>query len=417
MSKSGVDNKAAKIAAIEDRGEKPGQMEPLVLSQGAPRRPELTDLAVELASAASGFRRSLPDGIVTALADLVRAMNCYYSNLIEGHDTHPVDIERAINEDYSADQEQRNLQLEARAHIKVQEWIDSGGLKGREMSAAGLCEIHRRFCEELPDELLWVEHPNTRERLPVIPGEFRQHDVEVGRHHAISPPAIARFLNRFEEVYGRLGKAETILAAAAAHHRLLWIHPFLDGNGRVARLMSYATLLSTLDTGGVWSIARGLARSEGTYKQHLIACDASRRNDLDGRGALSEEALSKFTQFFLETCLDQVTFMEELVRPEKLRARIKLWTDEEIATDSLPKQAGIVLEALLYRGELRRSELPELLNTSARTARRVVSSLFDHGVVISSTSRSPLRITFPAKLASRWMPGLFPEQLNPYCDR
>jgi Fic family protein len=410
MGRNEADEKAAKMSAIEDRGEHPGLMEPLVLSQSAPRRTELTDLAVELAGAANGLRRSLPGGIVVALADLVRAMNCYYSNLIENHDTHPVDIERALEDDFSDDQEQRNLQLEAKAHIEVQQWIDKGGIQERETTAATIREIHRRFCNQLPDELLWVEHPNTGERLKVLPGEFRVHDVEVGRHVAISPPAIARFLERFDEAYSGLGKAETILASAAAHHRLLWIHPFLDGNGRVARLMSHAILLRTLDTGGVWSIARGLARQAGTYKEHLRACDAPRRNDLDGRGNLSEEALADFTRFFLETCLDQVRFMEDLVQPEKLRARIRLWADEEIATDNLPRQSGIILDALLYRGELPRSELPDLVNASARTARRVVAALANHGVVTAETSRSPLRITFPAKLASRWLPGLFPEQ-------
>ncbi len=168
----------------------------------------------------------MPDGVVTALADLVRAMNCYYSNLIEGHDTHPVDIERALKKDYSADPEQRNLQLEAEAHVTVQKWIDEGGLKGRATTTDAILEIHRRFCELLPEELLIVEHPTTKEKLPVIPGELRQHEVEVGRHIPVSPGALPRFLTRFEEVYSKLGKSETILAAAASHHRLAWIHPF-----------------------------------------------------------------------------------------------------------------------------------------------------------------------------------------------
>ncbi len=97
----------------------------------------------------------------------------------------------------------------------------------------------------------------------VIPGELRQGDVKVGNHIAISPGAVPRFLSRFESVYSALGKTETILALAASHHRLLWIHPFLDGNGRVARLMSHAATLNILDTGGMWSIARGLARHVG----------------------------------------------------------------------------------------------------------------------------------------------------------
>ncbi len=405
---------AAKSAATagqpEDRGESLNLMEPLVLSEGSRHRPALNDLAIELATASAGFRRSLPDGIVTALATLVRAMNCYYSNLIEGHNTHPVDIERALKKDYSADPEKRDLQLEAEAHIAVQRWIDEGGLTGRATSAGAILETHRRFCEDLPKKLLLVEHASTSEKIEVIPGEYRRHDVEVGRHVPVSPGALPRFMERFESAYSGLGRSETILAAAAAHHRLLWVHPFLDGNGRVARLMSYATLLDTLDTGGIWSIARGLARRDQAYKQHLIACDAPRRNDLDGRGHLSEKALAEFTRFFLESCLDQVRFMEELVQPAKLRARIKLWVDEEIATSTLHEKSGAVLEAILYRGELPRSEVPDVLGTSARTAQRVISGLTDHGVISSETPRGPLHITFPARLASRWMPGLFPEQ-------
>jgi Fic family protein len=266
------------------------------------------------------------------------------------------------------------------------------------------------MCELLPPDLLVVEHPTTKEKLRVAPGRLRHHDVEVGRHVPVSPGALPRFLARFEEVYSQLGKAEAILSAAAAHHRLAWIHPFLDGNGRVIRLMSCATLLETLDTGGVWSIARGLARNVDTYKGHLANCDLPRRNDLDGRGQLSEEMLAEFTRFFLETCLDQVRFMENLVQPDKLRARIKLWVDEEIALGSLHDKTGLILEAILYRGELPRGDAAELLGSSARTASRVISGLIDHGVVTAETSKAPLRVCFPATLASRWMPGLFPDR-------
>ena len=239
------DAKLANSAA--DRGESVGLMEPLLVSESSRHRTALTDVAVELAAKSAGFRRSLPGGVLTALTDLVRAMNCYYSNLIEGHDTHPVDIERALKNDYSADAEKRNLQLEAKAHITVQKWIDEGGLTGRATTADGLTEIHRHFGELLPEELLWTEDPETGERIKLIPGELRQRDVKVGRLIPVSPGALPRFLERFEAVYGKLGKTDTILAAASAHHRLLWIHPFLDGNGRVARLMSYAMLLETLD--------------------------------------------------------------------------------------------------------------------------------------------------------------------------
>ena len=398
------------ILEVMDRDEVASMMEPLLISGTSKHRGSLNDLALELASQSARLRGSLPKYVEHSLSDLVRTMNCYYSNLIEGHDTHPVDIERALKDDYSTNTKQRNLQLEAKAHITVQKWIDEGGLKDHAASVDGLCEMHKRFCELLPEELLWAEDPETGERIEIVPGELRRRDAKVGRHIPISPGALPRFMKRFENAYCGLGKTETIFAAATAHHRLLWIHPFLDGNGRVARLMSYAMLLDTLDTGGIWSIARGLARNEGQYKGKLTACDLPRRNDLDGRGNLSEEALAEFTRFFLETCIDQVKFMADLVAPDKLRTRILSWANEEIRAKTLLPQSTKILERILYQGELARDEIASMFDVTPRHARRYVEPLTDLGVLVSETTRAPYHLAFPAKLAPQWMPGLFPDK-------
>ena len=402
----------ADIEAVANREEMVSLMEPMRIGETSRHRPTLTDLALELAQKSAGFRRSLPASMLGSLASLVRAMNCYYSNLIEGHDTHPIDIERALKNDYSKDTRNRDLQLEAKAHITVERWIDEGGLRGRTASREGIREVHARFCELLPEDLLWVEDPETKERVRVVPGELRRGEVKVGGHVPVSPGALPRFLGGYEEVYGHLSKTESILSAAPAHHRLVWIHPFLDGNGRVARLISHATLLETLDTGAVWSVARGLARNVVSYKGHLAACDATRRNDLDRWGHLSEEALAAFAEFFLGVCIDQVSFMENLMEPNRLRTRILLWAEEEIRLNNLPPRAGKVLEAVLYRGELPRGEVAGIVGTQERHARRVVSALVERGVLVSDSSRAPLRLVFPAALASRWMPGLFPERTD-----
>src|SRR5216684_5697666 len=214
-------DKKADIEPVKDRGETISLMEPLLIGDSSRHRAALTDLALELAQKSAGFRRSLPESVLSSLAELVRSMNCYYSNLIEGHDTHPVDIERALKNDYSTDAYKRDLQLEARAHIAVQQWIDTGALSGgHAITAEGICEIHRRFCELLPQDLLWVEDAATKKRVPVIPGELRTRDVQVGRLVPISPGALPRFLDRFEQVYASLGKTESILSVAAVHHRL-----------------------------------------------------------------------------------------------------------------------------------------------------------------------------------------------------
>ncbi len=400
-------------ADIADRGELPSLMEPLLIGEDSRHRATLIDLALDLAQKASGFRRSLPGSMLSSLADLVRAMNCYYSNLIEGHNTHPVDIERALKNDYSKDVRKRNLQMEAKAHIAVQKWIDGGGLSGgRAVTEKGIRGIHRRFCEELPKDLLWAEDPDTNQRVRLVPGELRKGDVRVGNHIAVSPGAMPRFIERFEQVYGSTRKMESILSTAAAHHRLLWIHPFMDGNGRVARLMSHAMMLETLETGGVWSVARGLARNVQQYKSLLANCDQTRRNDLDGRGTLSEEALAEFTRFFLTACIEQVDFMESLTQPDRLRERVLLWAEEEIRLGRLPAKSGSLLEAILYRGEIARGETHAIVGTGDRQARRIVSALLESGALSSTKPTGPLRLAFPAALASRWMPGLFPDKTD-----
>lgn len=162
-------------------------MEPLLISEASLGRADLSDLLLDLTRKSARFSGGLPAELSLSLAALVRAMNCYYSNLIEGHDTHPIEIERALKEDYSSDKKKRDLQLEARAHMTVQKWIDEGGLRGSVLTEGGILEVHRRFCEQLPEDLLWVEDESGKLKIKIEPGVLRHRDVKVGRHIAVSP--------------------------------------------------------------------------------------------------------------------------------------------------------------------------------------------------------------------------------------
>jgi transposase-like protein len=119
-------------------------------------------MALLLQRESATLKAGLPPLVQKSLSELVRTMNCYYSNLIEGHNTHPVDIERALREDYSQDDEKRNLQLEAVAHVEVQKWLDEQPLSRSELFSTSLArEVHRRFMKLLPESLLWTENPDT----------------------------------------------------------------------------------------------------------------------------------------------------------------------------------------------------------------------------------------------------------------
>ena len=386
-------------------------------STGGPHRRRLEDLAVDLTARAHGLAAQLHPNVRAEVGTLVRSMNCYYSNLIEGHNTHPIDIDRALRADYSTNAAQRALQLEARAHIEVQTMLDGGpatapapGLDRPATSSAFIQALHREFCRRLPDNLLWVENPDTGDRARVVPGELRPRHVKIGRHVPVSPGAVPRFLARFEAGYRapELGRIDRVVAVPAAHHRLLWIHPFLDGNGRVARLVSHAMLRETGVGTSLWSVARGLARSVTDYKRALMAADEPRRNDVDGRGALSEAALTEFCEFFLRVCVDQVEFMARVLEPATLLGRIETWLGDEIRAGTLHPRSPALIREAFQMGSIDRGRVPTITGLGERQARTVLSKLIERGVLSSASHRAPVRLLFPGALAERWFPNLYP---------
>lgn len=384
-------------------------MEPMLPPDGESR---LEDLALDMATRASGLASQLPLAVRRGVGDLVRSMNCYYSNLIEGHDTHPRDIDRALSHaDYSTDPQKRALQREAVAHIEVQRLIDHNeDLQVETTSVDYLVWLHREFCQRLPEELLWVQNPDTGERLRVIAGELRTGWVQVGRHIPPGAEVLPRFLDRFAQAYdkNRLSKVRQIIALGAAHHRLLWIHPFYDGNGRVARLMSHASLQRCAVGSSLWSVARGLARNVAEYKALLMAADQPRFGDLDGRGTLSTKTLIEFCSFFLTVCIDQIDFMASLLEPGDLLRRMRLHIEEEVQAGNLPKGSFPILREALLTGEVPRGRAGEITGYGERMARNVVSTLIKKGYLKSETTRSPLVLTFPINSIERWFPRLYP---------
>lgn len=385
-------------------------MEPM-LPEEAER--SLDDVTFELTREASMLAGRLHPAVQESVGALVRSMNCYYSNLIEGHDTHPRDIDRALAQDLSAEPQKRALQLEAVAHIEVQRRVDLGYDPTDWPASRAYAEwLHREFCERLPEELLWVENPDTRERLRVEPGELRKRGVAVGRHVPPDATDLPCFLKRFEEAYqpARLSQVRQVHSVGAVHHRLLWIHPFLDGNGRVARLMSHALFKRVGIGSSLWSVSRGLARDTQRYKGLLMAADGPRRGDRDGRGNLTQAGLIEFCDFFLRTCLDQVRYMTSILEPQELLRRMELYVEDETRAGRLPKGSFPILREALLAGDVSRGEAGRLTGYQERKGREVVSTLLKRGLLVATEDnhRSTVRLGFPIDVVERWFPRLYP---------
>lgn len=394
--------------------EDPSRIEPCQLSEYPER---LADTLSEIAATAAVLGKQLHPSSAASLGDLVRVMNCYYSNLIEGHDTRPRDIERALFDELASDSERRNLQLEARAHIRVQRLIDERfalGTLPEPASRSFVTWIHEQFYEGAPDEALVIA--GGRGTFRMTPGAIRtsiQHDNAIGRHVPPSSAVVGGFLDYFEQRFhlAPLGAASKIVAIAISHHRFNYIHPFPDGNGRVSRLMSHAMVLQAgIGAHGLWSISRGLARGlsdRGEYKRMMDLADEPRRGALDGRGNLSLVALSEFVLWFCEVALDQLRFMSSLFALEALADRLRGYVEQSLG---LSASAAKLASAVLHRGELPRGEAALVTGLPERTARQLLSRLTEAGLLASSTPKGPVSLRFDSTSAETLFPRLFPAQ-------
>ncbi|MGH7895581.1 MAG: Fic family protein [Candidatus Binatia bacterium] len=337
-------------------------------------------------------------------------MNSYYTNRIEGQHTLPADIERAMRQDFSDDVDRAAKQRLAIAHMCTEKWAETT-YRGRRTQSLFDPEIVLALHKHLYGQLSEMDL-QTLDGRNVEPGVLRTTDVKVGEHRPPPPNSVPALLAHFASRYGALVAGEGLLVGiACAHHRLAWIHPFVDGNGRTARLHSHL-LLSSMDlTHGLWSPLRGLARRRDDYCGLLHNADLPRRNDLDGRGALSQEHLVAFAAFFLEICLDQVRFIRSMLRMEDMRPRLMalLAFEKAQGNDSLSSSAADVLHYTFMSGPIERGRFLAMLGVPERTGRRTLTALLEYGLLTSGSVRGPVSFAVPFRSLRFLFPDLWPE--------
>ena len=392
--------RSAKFDSVTD-------MEPLFPSDSV----DLQDLAALVWRSAAEIRGLLPEKTRVAVAEVVLSMNGYYSNLIEGHHTRPADIEAALKKQFSENSVERNRQLLHLAHLEtLGEAERSLTTTTKICSKEYLSELHRAFFSKLPRDLLVTKDEKGRE-FETIPGELRRESVAVGQHLAPPPQHLDTFLKRFEEAYAPTveDRPSSLIAASAAHHRLVWIHPFGDGNGRVSRMFTHLWFKQAGAGGnGLWTLSRGLARKEASYKSLLNKADEKRLHDFDGRGYLSQSALGDFCKFTLDTAHDQISFMKEMLSLGSLKDRLRGFCEVKERSGELPKRTSILLPEIVLKGEIPRGEVSRIIVSSPRTAQPLVAELLHRGYLKSDSPKGSLSIGFPTEACSFVFPDLFP---------
>lgn len=380
----------------------------------------LVNIAMEVYRQSSSLENLLNPITRKEVIRLLRHINTYYSNRIEGEHTTPADIEKAVKKEYSSDTKKRGLQELSIAHIEVQDLIDEWLIENPELNICSkdfLCKIHSEFYVRVPASFLKIIDPNMGDDLEMVPGKIRTREVRIANHFSPKADSLDLFLDRFESSYlpEKLLGHNKLIAAAASHHRIAWIHPFLDGNGRVSRLFSYAYMKRVkLDSLGLWTLSRGFARKTDEYRGYLAIADAAREGDFDGRSNLSNIGLNRFCEFYFQVALDQITFMKELLQLENLRDRIigyvHLRSENMLPHENtLRIEAKYVLSEIMMRGEIARGEVKRISGLEERTARDLTSQLEREGLIKSTNHRAPLQFNIPSKVVGYYFPSLYPE--------
>ena len=382
-------------------------LEPAMPELGTAPLEELASSVIEKAAHLKGLVR---DPLREDLAELTRWMHCYYSNLIEGQQTHVFDIEAALRNDFSAEPKKRDLQSLALAHLDCQRW--AAGYQGSPFASEFLCGLHKRFHQALPPSMR-VATTGSGMTAPLEPGVLRSTDVRVGNHigppHELLPALLSHFRARYEAT--GFSRAAKIVAVGASHHRLAWIHPFRDGNGRVVRLFSDALIRNLgIDSGGLWSLSRGLSFQRTEYYARLGNADQERSSSSaeDGRGHLSERALREVCEFVLRVMLDQISFMEGLFALDTLADRIERYVFVESGLKEDAARVSLLLREALYRGEFPRGEAARITGAKERTGRAALSKAIELGLLKSPSPKTPVRLALPAKVLGTYFPSLFP---------
>jgi Fic family protein len=397
------------------------QFEPLIPSELNSRA--LYEKAHTLLTEANVLSGQANATLMEGLAPMLRAMNSYYTNRIEGQHTLPRDIEAAVARNYDANDDIRRKQHLAIAHMQAEQWVEShyAHTPWQQLYAPSVVQtLHTQLFTGLAPEYLQAEHATQAPQL-LVPGQLRtaHQQVKVGMHDAPDAASVPAFLNRFEQAYATLRSGEqALIALACAHHRLAWIHPFADGNGRVVRLHSHVLIQRMGLSSGAWSPLRGLARTQEQYYAMLTNADQPRMGDLDGRGNLSEKHLIAFVHYFFDICLDQVRFMRTMLDMGTLRERIRSGIEYESAQPEskalgVRPEAALALYTLFLSGSMDRGDFKTLTGLQGRTADKVLAGLVARRLVVPASEATPLkgkiRFGIPYHSLKFYFPALWPE--------
>lgn len=347
---------------------------------------------------------------------LLTVTNSYYTNLIEGVHIEPSALEIINKPAQDTERAPEDLRQLGVQHMVAQAAFErllsisiKQGLPWKEMVSPKLVSgIHGRLFHDAS-----IKELTLSDGTLMVPGQLRSEsgiEVNVGNHLAPASDSVGSMLSRLQEVYGRQqSTTKRIISAMACHHRMAFIHPFPDGNGRAVRLLTHLQLAYLDLASPIWSLSRGLAKNKEEYYRLLAAADQQRHGDLDGRGQLTHKGLCDFIEFMIKVCLDQMTYIEDALDFDSLDERINqaIVLSNKLKSIGVKPEYGPALKALFKEGKMDRAVFKRFLGVSDRLASSALSKMIMAGVVVAESPKSrQIEVGLPLWYANYIFPEL-----------
>jgi Fic family protein len=194
----------------------------------------------------------------------------------------------------------------------------------------------------------------------------------IGREHVhFEAPAAKRLANEMKDFldwFNANQELDPVIKAALAHLWFVTIHPFEDGNGRIARAIADLALArSEQSAQRFYSMSAQIRKERNTYYNIL---EETQRGTLDITGWL---------EWFLD-CLDRAFDGAETIIGNVLD-KAAFW--ERHAASALNDRQRLILNRLLdgFEGKLTSSKWAKIAKVSQATAARDIEDLIDRGIL------------------------------------
>lgn len=366
---------------------------------------EILSLAERLCINSAKLENLHNQSITNSLKKIFRVVNVYYSNRLDSK-------EMEFSHVYDALFENRvdSLSYLSLAQYRLQLFLEEHKNNCKNpYTKEFITDIHKNFfIQKHMDEFLVLKNQN----LSMRAGEFRDKNVMVRKHEAPSFGIIPLLFTQFEASYTPSlshNKISKLIYALCSFHRVLWIHPFLFSNERIARIyLDFLMQFIDIEGYGLWSFSRGIRKNESEYKERLKQADQKANTINDGQGPLTNEGLREYLLFMLKIANEEIEYSLKNMQilPKRVQNYVKLSREGFFDAEELPKNTDALFEKIFLYGDVKRGDIKNIIQKQDRSATYFTQSLTKQNIIYSDTPRGDIKINFNAHFVQKLFPEL-----------